>query len=48
MFMEEIFFGTPRSEWDPDSFKEAPYDVEKNVGLFELSNRRMEELKRQS
>ena len=42
------FFGTPRSEWDPDSFKEAPYDVEKNVGLFELSNRRMEELKSQS
>ena len=28
--------------------KEAPYDVEKNVGLFELSNRRMEELKSQS
>jgi len=40
------FFGTPRSEWDPDSYQEMPYDVEKNVGLFELSNKRMEELKR--
>ena len=40
------FFGTPRSEWDPDSYEEMPYDVEKNVGLFELSNKRMEELKR--
>ena len=34
------FFGTPRSEWDPISFEEMPYDVEKNVGLFELSNQR--------
>jgi predicted metal-dependent enzyme (double-stranded beta helix superfamily) len=40
------FFGTPRSEWDPDSFEEKAYDVEKNVGLFDLSNQRMEELKR--
>lgn len=40
------FFGTPRSEWDPESYEEMPYDVDKNVGLFELSNKRMEELKR--
>lgn len=40
------FFGTPRSEWDPESFEELAYDVEKNVGLFALSNRRMEELRR--
>ncbi|MBL6597560.1 MAG: hypothetical protein ISP41_01610 [Alphaproteobacteria bacterium] len=40
------FFGTPRSEWDPESFEEMAYDVDKNVGLFELSNKRMEELKR--
>ena len=45
--MGEIFFGTPRSEWDPESFKESPYDVEKNVGLFDLSNKRMEELGKQ-
>ena len=37
------FFGTPRSEWDPDSFEEMPYDLEKNVGLFELSNKKLEE-----
>lgn len=41
------FFGTPRSEWDPESFTEMPYDVEKNVGLFELSNQRMEQLRAQ-
>ena len=40
------FFGAPRSEWDPETYKEAPYDVEKNVGLFELSNKRWEELQR--
>jgi predicted metal-dependent enzyme (double-stranded beta helix superfamily) len=40
------FFDTPRSEWDPDSFEEKAYDLEKNVGLFELSNRRWEELQR--
>ncbi len=42
------FFGTPRSEWDPESFEESPYDVEKNIGLFDLSNKRMEELRDQS
>jgi predicted metal-dependent enzyme (double-stranded beta helix superfamily) len=40
------FFGTPRSEWDPESFEERVYDVERNVGLFEKSNERLEELKR--
>ena len=38
------FFDTPRSEWDPESFEEMPYDLEKNVGLFELSNKRLGEL----
>ena len=29
------FFGTPRSEWDAESLLERPYDVEKNMKLFE-------------
>jgi len=36
------FFHTPRSEWDPESLLEGSYDVEKNMGLFEESNRRLE------
>jgi predicted metal-dependent enzyme (double-stranded beta helix superfamily) len=36
------FFDTPRSEWDPETLLEEPYDVEKNVRLFEESNRRLE------
>jgi hypothetical protein len=35
------FFKTPRSEWDPESHSEGPYDVEKNMRLFEESNRRL-------
>ncbi|MFT5444773.1 MAG: putative metal-dependent enzyme (double-stranded beta helix superfamily) [Myxococcota bacterium] len=34
------FFATPRSEWDPHSLREAPYDVDKNMRLFEASNDR--------
>ncbi|MDP6390802.1 MAG: hypothetical protein QF654_12985 [Alphaproteobacteria bacterium] len=29
------FFTTPRSEWDAETLLEAPYDVEKNMKLFE-------------
>jgi predicted metal-dependent enzyme (double-stranded beta helix superfamily) len=32
------FFGTPRSEWDPASFEEHPYDVEHTMRAFEESN----------
>ncbi len=32
------FFGTPRSEWDPDRLLERPYDVDKNMRLFEEAN----------
>ena len=39
------FFDAPRSEWDFETFTESTYDVEKNVGLFEESNKRLEELK---
>jgi predicted metal-dependent enzyme (double-stranded beta helix superfamily) len=34
------FFATPRSEWDPETLLEGVYDVEKNLRLFEESNRR--------
>ena len=36
------FFETPRSEWDPQDLTESSYDVEKNMGLFEKSNRLLE------
>ena len=33
------FFEVERSEWDPEDLAEKPYDLEKNIGLFEASNR---------
>lgn len=36
------FFGTPRSEWDPQDLTEGRYDVDKNMALFEKSNRLLE------
>jgi len=33
------FFATPRSEWDPMTFEEHPYDVEHTLRAFEESNR---------
>jgi predicted metal-dependent enzyme (double-stranded beta helix superfamily) len=35
------FFSRPRSEWDPASLEERPYDLEKNLALFEESNERL-------
>lgn len=35
------FFAQPRSEWDPASFKEQPYDVEDTMRAFEASNARL-------
>ncbi len=32
------FFGTDRSEWDPDALTEQPYDVQKTLRLFEEAN----------
>ena len=29
------FFSTPRSEWDAETLNEQPYDVEKNMRLFQ-------------
>lgn len=33
------FFEEPRSEWDPENLLEQPYDVERNMALFEEANR---------
>jgi len=33
------FFAAARSEWDPETLEESPYDVEKNFKLFEAANR---------
>jgi predicted metal-dependent enzyme (double-stranded beta helix superfamily) len=35
------FFATPRSEWDPQTLTEKPYDVVKNIRLFEEANERL-------
>ncbi len=35
------FFATPRSEWDPASFEERPYDVAHTMRKFEASNVRL-------
>jgi len=33
---------TPRSEWDPETFEERPFDSDHAVRLFEESNRRLQ------
>lgn len=33
------FFAEERSEWDPGSLEEHPYDIDKNMALFERANR---------
>jgi len=33
------FFATPRSEWNPRTFEEAPYDVEATMRAFEEANK---------
>jgi predicted metal-dependent enzyme (double-stranded beta helix superfamily) len=35
------FFATPRSEWDPGTLVEQPYDVENTLRAFEESNQRL-------
>ena len=37
------FFDADRHEWDPETLEEKPYDVEKNLRLFEEANARMRE-----
>ena len=34
------FFSQPRSEWDPETLREQPFDVERAQRLFEEANRR--------
>jgi predicted metal-dependent enzyme (double-stranded beta helix superfamily) len=34
------FFGAPRSEWDPETLEERPYDVQRAFRLFEEANDR--------
>ena len=35
------FFATPRSEWNPTTFEEHPYDVEATMRAFEEANGRL-------
>ena len=35
------FFATPRSEWDPESFEERPYDIDDTLRAFEKANERL-------
>ena len=35
------FFAEERSEWDPESLHEHPYDIDKNMALFERANARL-------
>lgn len=37
------FFDTPRSEWDPETYEEHPYDVEHTLRVFEASNARLDQ-----
>jgi predicted metal-dependent enzyme (double-stranded beta helix superfamily) len=36
------FFGLARSEWEPETLTERPYDVDKNMRLFHEANARYE------
>ncbi|MGB6601161.1 MAG: hypothetical protein WBE77_08765 [Candidatus Cybelea sp.] len=36
------FFGIDRSEWDPESLCERPYDAQRVLRIFEEENRRLE------
>jgi predicted metal-dependent enzyme (double-stranded beta helix superfamily) len=39
------FFATPRSEWDPRTFEEHPYDMEHTMRAFEESNAQLRDKK---
>ena len=36
------FFGAPRSEWNPETLTERPYDIEKNIRLLKEANARFD------
>jgi len=42
------FFATPRSEWDPKTLREQPYDIEATIRAFEEANARLGEPSRAS
>ncbi|HEY1795133.1 MAG TPA: hypothetical protein VGG57_03345 [Stellaceae bacterium] len=35
------FFAVKRSEWDPETLTERPYDIDKNMRLFQEANARL-------
>jgi predicted metal-dependent enzyme (double-stranded beta helix superfamily) len=35
------FFAVQRSEWDPETLTERPYDIDKNMRLFQEANARL-------
>ena len=35
------FFAVQRSEWDPETLLEKPYDIDKNMALFAAANARL-------
>ena len=39
------FFATPRSEWDPSTFEEHPYDVEHTMQVLAAANQRIERMR---
>jgi predicted metal-dependent enzyme (double-stranded beta helix superfamily) len=39
------FFATSRSEWDPRTFEEHPYDMEHTMRAFEESNAQLRDKK---
>ena len=42
------FFATSRSEWDPKTLEERPYDVEQTMRAFEAANERVKVTRSQS
>ena len=38
------FFATPRSEWNPETFEEHPYDMAHTLQAFEQANARLQAL----
>jgi hypothetical protein len=34
------FFGTPRSDWDPETLEERPYDIARGRKVFDDANER--------
>ncbi|MCZ6547230.1 MAG: hypothetical protein O6837_03830, partial [Deltaproteobacteria bacterium] len=37
------YFGVPRSQWDAETLEEQPFDIDYIMGIFEESNRALED-----